>query len=83
LKAAPFAAPSGSPKRATIAWELANNIKTDLGPTDVQADSWIDHPRSQWYEVVEDSVLVSAWAVLTLLWWKNEKQLLDLTPNDE
>jgi len=71
--------PRESPKRASIAWELANDIRADLGPTDVQADSWLEHPRSQWYELVEDSVPISRSAVLTLLWWKNEKQLLDLT----
>ncbi len=75
--------PRESPRRASIAWELANGIKTDLGPTSVQADSWIEHPRSRWYEVFEDSIPVSRSAVLTLLWWKNEKQLLDLARGED
>jgi hypothetical protein len=30
------------------------------------------HPRSKWYEVVEDSVKFKDEAFLTSLWWKND-----------
>jgi hypothetical protein len=49
----------------------------------VQADGWIDHPQSRWYEVHEHSCRISKNGILTLLWWKNEKQLLDLTREEK
>jgi len=49
----------------------------------VQADGWIDHPESRWYEVYEHSRRISSSGILTLLWWKDEKQLLDLTRDEE
>jgi hypothetical protein len=40
------------------------------------------HPRSKWYEVVEDSLKFKDEALLTLLWWKNEKQIIDLVSDE-
>ena len=45
----------------------------------VDASEWIDHPRASDYEVHEDSVGVGD-SVLTLLWWENEKMILELDP---
>jgi Zn-dependent peptidase ImmA (M78 family) len=70
--------PHEAPLPATFAADL---IKRDLvahQPAPIQADGWINHPRSPWYEVVEHSVRLSKTGILTMLWWKNEKQLLDL-----
>jgi hypothetical protein len=47
-------------------------------PQNVQADGWLAHPRSSWYELSEDSVRFTDGSILSLLWWKNEKQILDL-----
>lgn len=47
-------------------------------PVEVYADSWIAHPDSHKYEIIEDSIKVSGDLVITLLWWKDERQLLDL-----
>lgn len=46
----------------------------------VDASEWINHPRARDYEVHEDSVGVGG-TVLTLLWWENEKMILDLDPD--
>ena len=73
--------PLEKPRAATTAGDLLNGIE-ECGPTPIQADGWIDHPRSKWYEIIEHSVRVSSTDILSLLWWKDEKQLLDLGAED-
>lgn len=46
------------------------------------ADAWFTHPRSKWCEVVEDSMKFKDEAILRLLWWKNEKQIIDLVSDE-
>ena len=53
-----------------------------LEPKIVQADGWLSHPKSEWYELMEDSVLFRDGSILSLLWWKNEKQIIDLMDQD-
>lgn len=43
---------------------------------DVDADAWIDHPEAGDYLVME-SQFFNGHETLTLLWWKDESQLLD------
>ena len=63
-------------------WTVANDLlrggTSSEGPTDVQADGWITHPDSRNYTLCEDSIRLGDHWILSLLWWKNEKQLLDL-----
>jgi hypothetical protein len=75
--------PHEFPLSATYAAELIADRTLDNAAGAVQADGWIDHPQSRWYEVHEHSCRVSKSGILTLLWWKNEKQLLDLTREEE
>lgn len=70
------------PKPATAAADLLRS-KAEDDPTPIQADGWIDHPRSKWYEIIEHSIRISSNGILSLLWWKDERQLLDLGDNDE
>jgi Zn-dependent peptidase ImmA (M78 family) len=74
--------PHQFPLAATYAADLINSERQMSSPAAIQADGWINHPRSQWYEVVEHSVRVSSNGILTILWWKNEKQLLDLNEDE-
>jgi hypothetical protein len=74
--------PHEFPLAATYAADLINREHQMSSPAAIQADGWINHPRSQWYEVVEHSVRVSRNGILTMLWWKNEKQLLDLNEDE-
>ncbi len=48
------------------------------GSAEVDADNWIDHPDAGRYTVHEDSLCIAKDLLLTLLWWKNESQILDL-----
>jgi Zn-dependent peptidase ImmA (M78 family) len=74
--------PHDMPTAATYAAELINRDRQASSPAAIQADGWINHPRSRWYEVMEHSVRISRAGILTMLWWKDEKQLLDLNEED-
>lgn len=70
------------PGRDTLAYDLLRNGEPIYGPVDVYADSWIDHEDAGRYSLREDSIKITlpdnTRYVLSLLWWKDEKQLLDL-----
>lgn len=62
----------------SVAYSLLVSNEDSPGPTDVDADTWIDHPDAADYVVREDSRRIGDGCVLTLLWWKEESQILDL-----
>jgi hypothetical protein len=74
--------PRETPSRQTVAGELLRGGTASASPESVQADGWLTHPRSEWYELIEDSVKFRDGSILSLLWWKNEKQLIDLMDDD-
>lgn len=43
-----------------------------------EVDAWIHHPDAADYVLVESSVKVTPELVITVLWWKDEAQILDL-----
>jgi len=47
-------------------------------PVDVYADNWIDHPTAHRYGIREDSRKIGNDMVLSLLWWEDESQILEL-----
>lgn len=68
----------GAPGAYTCAHDLLRGSSTAEGAADVQADGWINHPGARRYTLREDSVHIGHDIVLSLLWWKDERQLLDL-----
>jgi hypothetical protein len=74
--------PRDMPGAYTCAYDLLRG-GTIEGPTDVQADGWFDHPDTRRYKLWEDSVPIAHGFVLSLLWWKDERQLLDLEDENE
>lgn len=71
-----------APGGYTCAYELLRGGKNYEGPTDIQADGWIDHPTARRYTLREDSRHIGNGFVLSLLWWKDERQLLDLDDDE-
>jgi len=67
----------------TCAYDLFHGNHNEEPPTDVQADGWITHPQSRKYSIREHSKKISHDLVLTLLWWKNESQLLGLQEDED
>ncbi len=74
--------PHEAPLPVTYAADLIKGERQTVSPAAIQANGWINHPRSQWYELIEHSVRISRTGILTMLWWKGEKQLLDLNEEE-
>lgn len=72
-----------TPGAYTCAYDLLYGSSAAEGPTDVQADGWIDYPGAKRYMLREDSIPIGHDLVLSLLWWKDESQLLELDEDDE
>lgn len=62
----------------SFAYDLIKGRTAGRASGQVDADTWINHPRADRYELVESSMLIPPDRVLTLLWWKNEKMIQDL-----
>jgi hypothetical protein len=71
--------PRMEPVSYTSAYDLIHGKKTAEGPTDVCADGWFETRDAERYELREDSIKILDRFVLSLLWWKDERQILDLT----
>jgi hypothetical protein len=69
--------PADRPDRNSLAHTLLAGQR-GIGPKTVYADTWIKRRDSHRYKLVEDTRKVSGEMTLTLLWWENERQLLDL-----
>lgn len=53
------------------------------GPKEVRADAWLDHANASGVRLVEDSVRTAENQTLTLLWWRDSRQLIELLGGDE
>jgi len=75
--------PREMPGLDTVAYDLLNRKAEAGGAVDVCADGWFDHQDASRYAVREDSIRITGELVLSLLWWKDERQLLDLGNDEE
>jgi Zn-dependent peptidase ImmA (M78 family) len=66
------------PGRGSIAEALLRGDRTDSSPREVRSDAWFNDRNAANHWVHEDSVSVSDGSVLSLLWWKDESQLIEL-----
>ena len=56
---------------------LFGNKSRKCAPTESPADIWITKYGSEYYDVVEQTVKVSEDEVISIIWWKDEKQIID------
>lgn len=70
--------PHKKPGLNTSAYELLQGNKVDDVPIDVDADEWIDRDDADEYVVREHSRKIGSDRVLTLLWWRDQRQILAL-----
>jgi len=75
--------PLARPAQMTLAFSLLKEGTRRTEPKDVRCDYWINHPRADRYWIKEDSFRLTEGSVLSLLWWEDEKQLLDLDEYEE
>lgn len=59
----------------TAAYDLLRGAAAPDRPQDVDADEWIDREDADEYVVREHSRKISDGRVLTLLWWKDQRQI--------
>ncbi|MCI0724304.1 MAG: ImmA/IrrE family metallo-endopeptidase [Acidobacteria bacterium] len=75
--------PRDTPGSGTVAYDLLRGQAWNKGPLDVYADQWFQYPNAKRHGVREDSVRIAPHTVLTLLWWKDERPLIELDELDE
>ncbi|ACO33761.1 MULTISPECIES: ImmA/IrrE family metallo-endopeptidase [Acidobacterium] len=66
------------PGKGSIAEALLRGDRSDIAPREVRSDAWFDHRNAANYWVHEDSIPVYDGSVLSLLWWKDETQLIQI-----
>ncbi len=69
--------PADQPAADSLAYDLLHGSGREAGPSDVSAAAWFDRERAERYAVCEQS-LRSDKFVLSLLWWRDERQLLEM-----
>ncbi len=69
------------PGGTTVAYEVLRGAPS-TGVSSVCADGWFEHDDADRYNVCEDTVRVGSSNVLTLLWWKDERQLIDFESDE-
>ena len=67
-----------SPQKGIIAEARLRCDRSEMAPHEVRSDAWFDNRNADNYWIHEDSVPVSDGSVLSLLWWKDEAQLIDI-----
>ena len=75
--------PVDRPGQVTQAAALLNRRPQAEGPQDIRADHWIKNFRADRYWIKEDSILWTDQSVLSLIWWEDESQLIDLDNFEE
>jgi len=75
--------PHERPNPRTIAYDLLERNASSPGSVDVAADGWVAHVDAHRYAIREDSIRITDDSVLSLLWWQNEQQLLDLEDDED
>lgn len=66
------------PQQGSIAEVMLRGERSDVEPREVRSDAWFTHRNAQSYWVHEDSIQLSDGSVLSLLWWKDERQLIHI-----
>lgn len=66
------------PGRGSVAEALLRGDRSLAGPLEVRSDRWFNHHRADKHWVHEDSVPLLGGSVLSLLWWRDEAQLIEI-----
>jgi hypothetical protein len=74
--------PHGKVTPRTAAYDVLHSGAVPSGPVDVCSEGWFSHRDAARYAIREDTVRITDEYVLSLLWWKDESQLLDLEDDE-
>jgi Zn-dependent peptidase ImmA (M78 family) len=66
------------PGAGSLAYSLLHSQVKFRPAREVGSDAWFNHRNARNYRIYEDSQLIADGVVLSLLWWKDETQLIDI-----
>jgi Zn-dependent peptidase ImmA (M78 family) len=75
--------PSNQPRAQTVTASVFSDPSLSEHSDDIRADHWFDADRSERYYIRESCFRTGPDSVVTLLWWEDEKQLIDLAEAEE
>jgi hypothetical protein len=75
--------PAQAPDIGTVTARLLAGERIQDEGDDVRADRWFEIPNAERYYVRESSFRNGPDSVVTLLWWEEEAQVIDLTEEEE
>jgi len=67
----------------TIAHDILHKGTAAPGSVDLGAEGWLAHHDAHRYAIREDSIPITEDLILTLLWWRDEHQILDLDSDED
>lgn len=78
-----FLKPAEHPSRPTITARMLQDPGLTEFSDDVRADHWFSASHSERYYIRESCLRIGKDALLTLLWWQDEQQLIDIAEDEE
>ena len=63
----------------TNAFSVLHGEVKEVGPLEVHSHLWINHRDSYKYKIIEHSIKTAEDTVYTTLWWKDERQLYEIS----
>lgn len=74
--------PREEPTAYTVAADILSGKKS-RSPNGIRGDAWLSYRGTSEHHIIEDSIAIAPATILTLLWWKDERQLVDMLEQDE
>jgi hypothetical protein len=75
--------PAEAAGRNTVAYQLLQGEAGPGTPVDVRSSAWFEHEQADRYWIREDAVRITSDLVLSLLWWKDEQELVALDSDED
>lgn len=71
------------PGKGSVAEALLRGDRSETTPREVRSNMWLNHRNADNHWLHEDSIPISDGSVLSLLWWKDETQLIEINEEIE
>ena len=78
-----FLTPAATPSRQTVTARMLHDPGLTQLEDEVRADHWFSASRFDRYYIRESCLRIGTDALLTLLWWEDEQQLVDIAEAEE
>ena len=75
--------PADRPNESSVIGMLLSRGTSQSAPDDIRADKWFNVYGAERYYVRESAFRVADDSAVTLIWWEDEKQIIDLEEEEE